>query len=123
MTMLISKLFSKSSKLQNCAMNDIDHITLGARGEAVQLIQLALVVIENCVITKSELDNVLFGKSTEAAVLSYKTKRRIINRSYQNKPDAIVGKMTVAALDLEVFKSERTARSENFNKTRDALCD
>lgn len=43
-----------------------------------------------------------YGPSTAAAVLSYKTNRQIINRSYQTKPDSIVGKMTIASLDAEM---------------------
>ena len=43
-----------------------------------------------------------YGPSTAAAVLSYKTKRQIINRSYQTTPDSIVGKMTIASLDAEM---------------------
>jgi hypothetical protein len=39
-------------------------------------------------------------------VLAYKKKRNIINRSYQTQADNIVGKMTIAALDKEVFAKE-----------------
>ena len=47
-----------------------------------------------------------YGPSTKAAVLAYKTRRQIINRSYQSTPDAIVGKMTIASLDAEVAARE-----------------
>jgi hypothetical protein len=51
-----------------------------------------------------------YGTSTAAAVLTYKTKRRIINPAYQTKPDNIVGKMTIAALDREMLQFERNLR-------------
>src|SRR5262249_41293895 len=39
---------------------------------------------------------------TAAAVLAYKRKRNIVNRTYQAQADNIVGKMTMAALDREM---------------------
>src|SRR5262249_23232676 len=39
-------------------------------------------------------------------VLAYKQKRNIVNRSYQTQADNIVGKMTMAALDLEMLSIE-----------------
>src|SRR5947207_10279060 len=41
-----------------------------------------------------ELAATSYGPSTSAAVLAYKEKRDIVNRSYQTKPDNIVGIMT-----------------------------
>ncbi|MCY2978476.1 MAG: hypothetical protein NTU79_07405 [Planctomycetota bacterium] len=41
--------------------------------------------------------------NTAAAVLAYKTKRKIINRDYQMTADNIVGKMTMASLDREML--------------------
>jgi hypothetical protein len=51
-----------------------------------------------------------YGIATAKAVLSYKTKREIINRTYQSSPDNIVGKMTIAALDRDMIDYERTHR-------------
>jgi hypothetical protein len=48
-----------------------------------------------------------YGIATTKAVLSYKTKRKIINRSYQSSPNNIVGKMTIAALDRDMIDYER----------------
>jgi hypothetical protein len=44
----------------------------------------------------------LYGPTTAAAVLAYKTRRRIINTAYQTSADNIVGRMTIAALDREM---------------------
>ena len=44
-----------------------------------------------------------------AAVLAYKKKRNIINWSYQQQADNIVGKMTIAALDAEIWGKEKAA--------------
>ena len=43
-----------------------------------------------------------YGPGTAKAVLAYKTKRNIINRSYQTSADNIVGKMTVLQMDQEL---------------------
>ncbi len=40
-------------------------------------------------------------------MLAYKRKRNIINFSYQTQADNIVGKMTIAALDKEIFEKEQ----------------
>ena len=47
-----------------------------------------------------------YGPFTAKAVLKYKDKRKIINRSYENHGDPIVGKMTIASLDQEMFQWE-----------------
>lgn len=43
------------------------------------------------------------GKTFE----QFKTKRKIINRSYQNQEDNIVGKMTIKAIDDELVKADQ----------------
>jgi peptidoglycan hydrolase-like protein with peptidoglycan-binding domain len=113
--MLISKLLSGSEKLQQCVLKDAAHVTPGAKGNEVRLIQQALVIVGNYVIEANERKEFFYGRSTAKAVLDYKTKRRIVNLTYQTKPDDIVGKMTITALDLEVFKSEKKVDYENFN--------
>jgi hypothetical protein len=60
-------------------------------------------------IEQSELVGGKYGTSTAAAVLSFKTRRNIVNRSYQNVADDIVGKMTIAELDKEIAKKESPA--------------
>jgi peptidoglycan hydrolase-like protein with peptidoglycan-binding domain len=104
---LVSMLLSGDARLQRCAVEDPAHVTEGQKGPHVRLIQLALAITDNADIAGAESTSSSYGPSTTAAVLAYKTKRQIINRSYQSKPDAIVGKMTIASLDAEVAARER----------------
>ena len=72
-------------------------------------IQLALILLDAAVIADSEQDSLTYGDSTARAVLAYKRKRNIVNRSYQTQADNIVGKMTMASLDGEMVKKEPLA--------------
>lgn len=99
---LVSRLFRGNKKLEACLVDDAAHVTLGAQGEHVAKIQFALFSLDTLKIDRTELVTQTYGSSTAAAVLSYKTKRRIINHSYQTAPDSIVGKMTIASLDAEM---------------------
>jgi len=99
---LVSSLFQGNQKLEACLVDNAAHVTLGAQGEDVAKIQFALFSLDTLSIDRTELVTQTYGPSTAAAVLSYKTKRQIINRSYQSTPDAIVGKMTIASLDAEM---------------------
>jgi hypothetical protein len=99
---LISRLFQGNKKLEACLVDDAAHVTPGAQGEHVGKIQFALFSLDTLKIERTELVSQTYGPSTAAAVLSYKTKRQIINRSYQTTPDNIVGKMTIASLDKEM---------------------
>jgi peptidoglycan hydrolase-like protein with peptidoglycan-binding domain len=99
---LTSRLFRGDSKLEAAAVSDPAHITIGAKGDHVRKIQQALTILDGVDI---DLDGA-YGHETAAAVLAYKQKRNIINRSYQTKADNIVGKMTMAALDDEMKKKE-----------------
>jgi hypothetical protein len=100
---LQSQLFRGDSKLEGAAVSDAAHIVQGARGEHVQKIQLALISLDGAVI---DADGV-YGPATAAAVLAYKRKRGIINRSRQTQADNIVGEMTIAALDREMVDKEK----------------
>jgi peptidoglycan hydrolase-like protein with peptidoglycan-binding domain len=97
---LQSKLFRGDPKLEAAAVSDPAHITVGAKGEHVRKIQQALTLLDGANI---DLDGA-YGPETAAAVLTYKKKRNIINRSYQTQADNIVGKMTMASLDSEMQK-------------------
>ena len=99
---LVSRLFRYNNKLQACLADNAAHVTLGAQGEHVGKIQFALFSLDTLKIERAELVTQTYGPSTAAAVLSYKTKRQIINPSYQTKPDGIVGRMTIASLDAEI---------------------
>jgi len=103
---LVSRLFQGNTRLEACLVDNAAHVTLGAQGEHVAKIQFALFSLDNLDIDRTELVTQSYGPSTAAAVLSYKTKRQIINRSYQTTPDSIVGKMTIASLDAEMRKRQ-----------------
>lgn len=95
---LSSKLFAGDPRLEAAANVDSAHIAAGARGVHIEKIQTALNILDNAGLT---VDGV-YGPATAKAVLNYKTKRKIINPSYQASADDIVGKMTVMTLDEEM---------------------
>ncbi len=99
---LQSLLFRGDPKLEAAAVSDPAHIVPGAAGAHVRKIQLSLTWLDGAGISPDGV----YGPATAAAVLAYKQKRKIINRSYQTKPDNIVGKMTMAALDQEMLEEE-----------------
>jgi len=103
---LVSRLFRGNRKLEACLVDNAAHVTMGAQGEDVAKIQFALFSLDTLTIDRKELVTQTYGPSTAAAVLAYKTKRQIINRSYQSTPDGIVGKMTIASLDAEMSKRQ-----------------
>ncbi len=100
---LQSQLFRGDPKLEAAAVSDPAHIVPGASGPHVGKIQLALIQLDRAVIAQDST----YGPGTAAAVLTYKQKRNIINRSYQTKADNIVGKMTIAAMDKEMLAKEK----------------
>jgi peptidoglycan hydrolase-like protein with peptidoglycan-binding domain len=104
--MLKSKLLSPDRRLNACEISDPDHVQTGDRGSYVKRVQQALIRIENAAIDESELQAGLYGTSTATAVLAYKRKRNIVNRTYQSQVDNIVGKMTIRNLDEELLKLE-----------------
>lgn len=104
---LTSRLFKRNAALQACAVKHPAHVTIGAVGEHVAKIQFALFAIDRLTIDRTELVAQRYGKSTAAAVLAYKKRRGIINRSYQQVADNIVGKMTIASLDQDMLIRER----------------
>jgi hypothetical protein len=99
---LQSQFFRDDPKLEAAAVSDPAHILSGASGEHVRKIQLALNFLDGANIVPDGV----YGPATAAAVLAYKQKRNIINRSYQTTADNIVGKMTMAALDAEMLAQE-----------------
>lgn len=103
---LQSKLFKGDPSLEMCLVHDSSHIMQGAAGDHVSKIQTALCTLDGLRIDPSELSAKRYGPSTAAAVLAFKRKRNIINRSYQTQADNIVGKMTIAALDMEMLAIE-----------------
>lgn len=103
---LRSQLFSGDPKLEAAATSDASHITPGSSGEHVRKIQLALIQLDGALIDADGK----YGPKTAAAVLSYKQKRDIVNRSRQTTADNIVGIMTMASLDSEILNDERILR-------------
>ena len=107
---LQSNIFKDNKRLQSCLTSDPAHVTPGSTGEHVRLIQLALQEIDALSIDPDELKEQRYGPSTAAAVLGYKKKRKIINKSYQSTEDNIVGKMTIASLDKDMLDLQYTPR-------------
>ncbi|MGA2400728.1 MAG: hypothetical protein ABSG91_03360 [Syntrophobacteraceae bacterium] len=103
---LQSRLFQGDPALEACLVSDPAHVTQGAAGNHVAKIQTALATLDGLQIDPGELSAKRYGASTAAAVLAFKKKRNIINRSYQTQADNIVGKMTIAALDKEMLMHE-----------------
>jgi hypothetical protein len=110
---LVSRHFRNDKKLQACLVMDSAHLTQGAKGEHVGKVQVALMMLEGNFIDPRELRDKLYGISTANAVLSYKRRRHVINRSYQSTEDNIVGKMTIARLDAEMAKLELRTLAPN----------
>ena len=104
---LLSQLFRDDSALQACLVKDSAHVLRGARGAHVEKIQTALFILEGALIDGDELTASAYGPSTASAVLAYKKKRDIVNRTYQQRADDIVGKMTIASLDREMATGEQ----------------
>jgi hypothetical protein len=100
--MLSSMLLRQDTRLQACAVNHAMHITRGARGVHVGRIQLALLLLGFAAIAADEWQQGQYGQSTAAAVLAYKRSRHIVNRTYQQQADDIVGVMTILELDKEL---------------------
>ncbi len=103
---LKSSAFAGDERLEACLVKDSAHLVLGVKGEFVGKVQAALIFLDDLTIGEQELDTLTYGKSTAAAVLAFKKKRKIINRSYQQSEDNIVGKMTIKALDDELSIAE-----------------
>ena len=94
--------------------SDPHHVVPGERGEHVSKIQYAVLVLEpGCRISGGELRDRSYGADTAKAVLAHKTRRKIINTSYQKTADNIVGKMTIRSLDTEMFAFEFKERINN----------
>ena len=100
---LKSYAFKDDPKLQACLVKDSAHVLLGHKGIHVRRIQAALRALDGAVIDPAELKTDTYGKSTAAAVLTYKRKRQIIAHSRQSQADDIVGKMTIEAMDKELL--------------------
>jgi len=108
---LQSELFKGDPLFENCLVRDAAHIAPGSRGDHIAKIHFALIVLDRFFPAKAELDQVTYGASTASGVLAYKRRRRIVNFGYQTQADNIVGKMTIAAMDAEMFVVESRFRA------------
>jgi hypothetical protein len=103
---LQSQSFKGDPKLEAAAVSDPAHIMIGSQGDHVSKIQRGVMQLDGVVINADELRSAMYGTSTANAVLAYKQRRNIINRSYQTKADNIVGKMTMTSLDKDILIKE-----------------
>jgi hypothetical protein len=103
---LQSRIFRGDPIFEQCLVRHDAHITPGAIGRHVSKIHTALFRLDNLNVSKDERNQRWYGPATAKAVLAYKGKRQIINRSYERDVDPIVGKMTIASLDREMFQWE-----------------
>lgn len=110
---LSSDVLKGDQRLEACLTTDSAHLTDGTAGSHVAKVQLALLVADGTAVQPDEEKAQLYGPSTAAAVLAFKTKRQIINRKYQSQPDSIVGKMTIAALDRELLRKQLLRQSSS----------
>jgi hypothetical protein len=119
MAELVSKLFQGDERLEACLAQDSAHVTKGCKGDYVAKIQYAVLVLEGGKICGSELQQRTYGPETAKLVKAYKTRRKIINASYQRTADDIVGKMTIRALDVEFAAFEINDKA--FVKLQNAI--
>jgi peptidoglycan hydrolase-like protein with peptidoglycan-binding domain len=105
---LKSNLLAGDKLLEACAVADPAHILPGSVGEHVSRIQIALALLDGAQIDEAEALSGNYGRSTTAAVLAFKKRRNIINWTYQREADNIVGRMTIAALDKEMYLKEHS---------------
>lgn len=116
---LTSRHFSDDDKLQACLVSPQAHVVQGARGAHVEKIQEALIRLGAGVIAPDEIATAFYGTTTARSVLAFKgPPRNIINRTYQNVPDSIVGQMTIEALDREMRKLEAVPASQLVSVTK-----
>lgn len=107
---LLSQLFRGEPRLEKCLTNDGAHVLIGDQGPFVGMIQYAVLALEGGTLFGQELLREQYGPQTAKLVLAYKARRKIINFSYQTKPDNIVGKMTIRSLDTEMLAFETSQK-------------
>ena len=111
---LKSRILAGDGQLEAAAVSNTAHNVPNAVGDHVAKIQQVLMALDGAVIDGGEVLAKRYGATTAAAVLAYKQKRNIINRSYQTQADNIVGIMTMAALDNELAEREKTLATESI---------
>jgi hypothetical protein len=104
---LQSMWFRQNQRLNQCHLSDPAHVKVGDKGDHVALIQDAVCMLDGARISMDEQGRQFYGNSTASAVLQFKTKRKIVNFSYQKTADNIVGRLTIGWLDREMLAYER----------------
>jgi peptidoglycan hydrolase-like protein with peptidoglycan-binding domain len=99
---LTSNLFAGDARREACAASDSEAIGPGDTGPHVRKLQGAVTVLDAAVIAKSELDAAHYGPSTAGAVLAYKQKRGLADRSDPPRANDLAGATTIKALDGEL---------------------
>jgi hypothetical protein len=102
---LQSEYLKGDPRLEAAAVSNPSHIVPESSGDHVGKIQRVLITLDGAVIDDDELRLAKYGKTTADAVFAYKDnpRRKIINKAYQTTADNIVGIMTMASLDREMF--------------------
>lgn len=110
------------NRLEQCLLNDPDHVIPGSRGEHVQKIQSAL----NRLSKGAGRENFnlkedgIYGPRTAGAVKAYKNapSRKIMNPP-QKTADDIVGKRTIKSLDdeMDILENELPSGSALVSET------
>jgi hypothetical protein len=111
MGILRSDLFKDDDKLEACAARPLAHLKVGsAPGLHITKIHAALEALrpDGPAISPFEKASMTYGPTTAKAVLNYKKTHvpPIINISYQNSPDDIVGQMTIKAMDVDLLAQQ-----------------
>jgi hypothetical protein len=112
MNVLNSQLFKGDTALNSCLTNDSAHLLNKQPpmiGPHIAKVQDALfLLMHDSPIAFEEIRDKRYGPSTAAVVKQYKVKFSIINRTYQQSPDDIVGKMTIEKMDKDMTALEAT---------------
>ena len=124
---LRSDLFKDDPKLEACATSPAGHIApakpgqVPPRGAHVAKIHEALAILEpGATISETEKIGMEYGTTTANAVLAYKRRKKIINTSYQHEADNIVGQMTIAKMDEELFGKPAPVRRSSIGPSTTA---
>jgi hypothetical protein len=104
MSLLLSSVFQNDSRLAACAGAQDEQIGQGEVGSHVLAIQYALLSLTGGWISGEELDATWFGPTTATITLGYNAARRIFRPGFVGKPEPVVGRATLEALDSEMIR-------------------
>lgn len=104
MALLLSNAFRSDARLRACAAADSEEIGLGEVGRHVLAIQSALLALTGGWISGEELNATYFGPTTATTTLGYNAARRIFRPGFVGRPEIVVGRATMEALDRELMR-------------------